>query len=65
MKDASGANGPVTALQALLDEAFGDSFTIVLGNGEASLRVALTHFVAPDAGPVMNKQSMKVAVLGA
>lgn len=52
---------PVTQLQAALDQQFGGQFTLVQSNGAALLRVAITHFTAPQSQIVVVKQKVRVA----
>lgn len=62
VKDASGVNAPVTALQARLDQSFAGWFQLVQSSGETSLRVAVTHWVPAEAGPVILKQQVRVPI---
>lgn len=55
MMPVPGASGPgdttvpVTQLQAALDQAFRESFTLVQSNGDAFLRVAITHYTPAES----------------
>ncbi len=40
---------PTTQLQAALDQSFRESFTIVQANGDAFLRVAITHYTPAES----------------
>ena len=40
---------PITQLQAALDQAFRESFTLVQSNGDAFLRVAITHYTPAES----------------
>lgn len=51
---------PVTRIQASLDQIFRESFTLVQSNGEAVLRVAVTHYVPAEA--VIRTSEQKVTL---
>lgn len=54
---------PATQLQAALDQAFRNSFTIVQSNGEASLRVAITRYTPAESRIDALTQKTKAPVL--
>lgn len=63
--DSGGAEGvPATALRAALDKVFRDSFSLVQSNGEAALRVTITHYIPAESTTLTVEQKVRVPVTG-